>query len=69
MKSRSNGSAWPIWLIFIRCSAGGVKFNTTRETLFHTSRELMLQNGYHAVSVDDICARANVKKGSFYHFF
>ncbi len=29
----------------------------------------MLQNAYHAVSVDEICTRANVKKGSFYHFF
>lgn len=29
----------------------------------------MLQNGYHAVSVDEICVQANVKKGSFYHFF
>ena len=29
----------------------------------------MLQNGYHAVSVDEICIQANVKKGSFYHFF
>lgn len=29
----------------------------------------MLKDGYHAVSVDDICARAGAKKGSFYHFF
>ncbi|MFA7253901.1 MAG: TetR/AcrR family transcriptional regulator [Patescibacteria group bacterium] len=43
--------------------------STTREKLLHTSRELMLQNGYHAVSVDEICVQANVKKGSFYHFF
>lgn len=29
----------------------------------------MLQNGYHAASVDEICTRENVKKGSVYHFF
>lgn len=31
--------------------------------------ELMHDQGYHAVGVADICARADTKKGSFYHFF
>jgi len=43
--------------------------STTRENLIYATIELMLRNGYHAVSVDEICAWANVKKGSFYHFF
>ena len=43
--------------------------NTTRENIICATVDLMLKSGYHAVSVDDICARANVKKGSFYHFF
>lgn len=29
----------------------------------------MLKNGYHAVSVDSICEKAQVLKGSFYHYF
>lgn len=29
----------------------------------------MWENSYGSVSVDDICERAGVRKGSFYHFF
>lgn len=43
--------------------------STTRDKLIDATIELMLRNGYHAVSVDNICSRAGVKKGSFYHFF
>jgi TetR/AcrR family transcriptional repressor of nem operon len=31
--------------------------------------ELIWRNSYGSVSVDEICKTANVKKGSFYHFF
>ena len=31
--------------------------------------ELTWERGYNAVTVDSICERAGVKKGSFYHFF
>lgn len=41
----------------------------TRQKLLHTAAELIWENSYGAVSVDDICARADVRKGSFYHFF
>jgi TetR/AcrR family transcriptional repressor of nem operon len=34
-----------------------------------TARDLMLRYGYAATSVDDICSKAGVTKGSFYHFF
>lgn len=31
--------------------------------------DLIWENSYGATSVDDICRKAGVKKGSFYHFF
>jgi TetR/AcrR family transcriptional repressor of nem operon len=31
--------------------------------------DLMWEGSYGAVTIDDICKRADVKKGSFYHFF
>lgn len=43
--------------------------NTTQKHVICAAIELMLKDGYHAVSIDDICARAGAKKGSFYHFF
>ncbi len=43
--------------------------NETREKLIKTARELIWRNSYNAVSVDEICASVDVKKGSFYHFF
>lgn len=41
----------------------------TRRILIDTALELIWKNSYGSVSVDDICKAANVKKGSFYHFF
>ena len=40
-----------------------------RERLLTAALDLIWTNSYGSVSVDDICARAGVKKGSFYHFF
>lgn len=37
--------------------------------LLQVAFELIWQQSYRAVSVDDICERAGVRKGSFYHFF
>jgi len=31
--------------------------------------DLIWESGYGATSVDDICRKADVRKGSFYHFF
>jgi TetR/AcrR family transcriptional regulator, transcriptional repressor for nem operon len=31
--------------------------------------DLMWDEGYSAVTIDEICARADVRKGSFYYFF
>jgi TetR/AcrR family transcriptional regulator, transcriptional repressor for nem operon len=41
----------------------------TRERLMQATIDLIWLRSYGAVSVDDICERSNVKKGSFYHFF
>ncbi|MGA2549646.1 MAG: TetR/AcrR family transcriptional regulator [Burkholderiaceae bacterium] len=41
----------------------------TKQKLIDTALELIWTSSYGAVSVDDICKAAGVKKGSFYHFF
>src|SRR5215831_1049036 len=41
----------------------------TRENLLAAAIELISAQSYGSVSVDDICDKAGVKKGSFYHFF
>lgn len=40
-----------------------------KERLLAAILDLMWEGSYGAVTIDDICTRANVKKGSFYHFF
>jgi TetR/AcrR family transcriptional regulator, transcriptional repressor for nem operon len=39
------------------------------ERLMAAALDLMWEESYGAVSIDDICKRADVKKGSFYYFF
>lgn len=41
----------------------------TRQKLIDTAKTLIWTSSYGAVSVDDICRTAGVKKGSFYHYF
>lgn len=41
----------------------------TKEKLIDTATELIWCESYNAVSVDEICKKAGVKKGSFYHYF
>src|SRR5262249_26970351 len=40
-----------------------------KERLLQVAFDLIYAHSYGAVSVDDICERAKVKKGSFYYFF
>ena len=40
-----------------------------REKLLQVAFDLIWKQSYGSVSVDDICERAEVKKGSFYYFF
>lgn len=37
--------------------------------LMEAARELIWEESYGGVSIDDICNKAGVKKGSFYYFF
>jgi TetR/AcrR family transcriptional repressor of nem operon len=41
----------------------------SRTSILETASNLMLRYGYAATSVDDICSKAGVTKGSLYHFF
>jgi TetR/AcrR family transcriptional regulator, transcriptional repressor for nem operon len=45
------------------------RVSTARERLVEATIDLIWTESYGAVSVDAICERAGVKKGSFYHFF
>ncbi len=40
-----------------------------REKLIAATRNLMITNGYGSTGVDQICKKAGVSKGSFYHCF
>jgi TetR/AcrR family transcriptional repressor of nem operon len=43
--------------------------STAKEKLLEVGFELIWDNSYGSVSVDNICGRAKVNKGSFYHFY
>jgi len=43
--------------------------NDTKSKLLQTALDLIWENSYGTISVEDICQRAGVLKGSFYHFF
>lgn len=43
--------------------------NDTQSRLLEAAASLMWERSYQATSVDDLCQRAEAKKGSFYHFF
>ena len=45
------------------------KTSDAKERLLQVAFDLIWDNSYSAVSVDQICERANVNKGSFYYYF
>jgi TetR/AcrR family transcriptional repressor of nem operon len=45
------------------------KISETKEKLLEVGFDLIWDSSYGSVSVDDICKRAGINKGSFYHFF
>lgn len=45
------------------------RVSRAREHLMQAIIDLIWEQSYGSVTVDDICARAQVKKGSFYYFF
>lgn len=42
---------------------------STKDKLIFAAADLLQRNSYGSVSVDDICRAANIKKGTFYHYF
>jgi TetR/AcrR family transcriptional repressor of nem operon len=46
-----------------------VKANDTRDRLLEAALLLIWEESLGAASVDAICEKAGVRKGSFYHFF
>ncbi len=40
-----------------------------RQRLLKAASDLLWEKSYHSVTVDEVCARASVRKGSLYHFF
>ena len=42
---------------------------TTKQEIFETGLRLFQRQGYHAVTVQQICTACGVSKGSFYHHF
>ena len=41
----------------------------TRDRIIRSAAKLFLTRSYNAVGIVDLCAAADVRKGSFYHFF
>ena len=46
-----------------------MKTANVRKKLLESSYELFLSRGYNAASVDEICRKSGVSKGSFFHYF
>ena len=42
---------------------------TTKDRLIESAAHVLHQRSYGSVGVDELCERAGVRKGSFYHFF
>ena len=45
------------------------RVSDAKERLLEAAKGLIWEQSYGAVTVDAICRRAKVQKGSFYHFF
>jgi TetR/AcrR family transcriptional repressor of nem operon len=43
--------------------------SNARPRLLNAASDLLWEKSYHSVTVDEVCARAGVRKGSLYHFF
>ena len=41
----------------------------TKHRIYNTARELITNEGYDKVTVDEICRTAGISKGLFYHYF
>ena len=43
--------------------------SSSQQRLLTAASDLLWEKSYHSVTVDEVCARAGVMKGSLYHFF
>ena len=43
--------------------------SNARQRILNAARDLLWAKSYHSVTVDEVCARAGVRKGSLYYFF
>jgi TetR/AcrR family transcriptional repressor of nem operon len=43
--------------------------SSARRRLLNAASDLLWEKSYHSVTLDEVCARAGVRKGSLYHFF
>lgn len=43
--------------------------SNARERIVGTAARLFLERSYQGVGIDELCQQADVRKGSFYHFF
>jgi len=50
-------------------AAPKIESSPTREKLVRAALDLMLENGFSATGVEEICQAAGVTKGSFFHYF
>jgi TetR/AcrR family transcriptional repressor of nem operon len=50
-------------------TGGKARRSNTMDNLINAAVKLMLQKGFTATSVDEICEAAGVSKGSFFHYF
>ncbi|MGF1598433.1 MAG: TetR/AcrR family transcriptional regulator [Acidimicrobiales bacterium] len=62
MSPDTNQSPYP-------STCGGEVQRAPRERILAAADRLLRYRGYEAVGVADICREAEVRKGSFYHFF
>jgi AcrR family transcriptional regulator len=45
------------------------RYNQTHHRILEAARQAFAENGYDATGVEEICRRAGVSKGAFYHHF
>jgi TetR/AcrR family transcriptional regulator, transcriptional repressor for nem operon len=41
----------------------------TRNTIINASRELIIQRGFNAMTIEMVCTKSKVTKGGFFHYF